>query len=65
MIRRNIYVDALRSKFHETRIYPGIRDTIHDLYFIATRLVSQVRIAYAKFPDATKINDLQEDVFEG
>ena len=60
-----IRVDALRSKVHETEIDPGLRNTIHDLSFIAAILVSQVRIADAKVPDATRINDLDKDVFEG
>ena len=59
-----IYVDALQSKFHETEIEPGKRDTVHDPYFIVTRLVSQVRIADAKVQDTTRITDLKEDVFE-
>ena len=60
-----ISVDALRSKVHDTNIDPGIRNTMHDPSFIATPLVSQVRIADAKVTDATRINDLYEDVFEG
>ena len=55
----------MRSKVHETEIEPGLRDTVHDPYFIATRLVSQVIIFDAKVPDATIINDPDEDVFKG
>ena len=60
-----IHVDTLRSKVHETEIDPGICDTVHDLSFIATRLVLQVRITDAKFLDATIITNIEEDVFEG
>ena len=60
-----ICIDALGSKVHETEIELGICDTVHALYFIATRLVSQLRIADAKVPDATRINDIEEDGFEG
>ena len=61
----SIHVKALRNKVHETKIDPGLRNTVHDPSFIATQLVSQVRIAYAKVTDATRINDPGEDVFEG
>ena len=60
-----IRVDILWSKLHETEIDPGLRNILHNLSFIATRLVSQVRIADAKVLDATKIIDLDEEVFEG
>ena len=60
-----IHVYALRSKFHETEIYLGLRNTIHNPSFIAKRIVSQVRIANIKVPDATIITDLEEDFFEG
>ena len=59
-----IYIDVLRSKVHDTEIEPGLRYIVHDSSFITTRLVSQVRIADAKFPNATRITDLEEDVFE-
>ena len=58
-------VDALRIKVHDTEIEPGLRFTIHNLSFIATRLVSQVKIADAKFPDATRSTDIEENIFEG
>ena len=38
---------------------------MHNLFFITIRLVSQVIITDAKLTDATRINDLYEDVFEG
>ena len=56
-----ILVDTLRSKVHETDIDPGLHDTVHDPYFIAMRIVSQVRIADAKIHDATRTHDLNED----
>ena len=49
------------SKVHDTDIDLGLHDTVHDPYFIATRLVSQVRIADAKVPDAKRITDIDED----
>ena len=55
----------MQSKLNDTEIDPGLHDTVHDPYFIATRLVSQVRIADAKVTDATRITDLEDDVFEG
>ena len=60
-----ICVDALQSKVHENEIEPGLHDTVHDPYFIATRLGSQVRMDNSKVPDATRITDLEDDVFEG
>ena len=60
-----IRVDALRSYVHETDIYPGLRNTVHNPSLVATRLVPQVRISDAKVPDATIITNLDEDVFEG
>ena len=51
------------SKVHETEIYPGLRDTIHDSSFVTTRLVSQVRIADTKVPDATINTDINEEFF--
>ena len=58
-----IHVDALQSKVHENEIDPGLRDNVHNASFIATRLVSQVRIADAKVLDATRINNLEDDLF--
>ena len=60
-----IRVDALQSKLNDTEIDPGLHDTVHDPYFIATRLVSQLIITEAKVPDETRITNLEEDVFEG
>ena len=60
-----ICVDALWRKVNETGIEPGLCNTVHKRSFITTRLVSQVRIANAKVPDATRITDLEEDIFEG
>ena len=55
----------MRSKVHETKIEPGLCETVPGPYFIATRLMSQLRIADAKVSDATRINDPDEGVFEG
>ena len=60
-----IRVDALRSKAHETEIDPGICNTVHNPSLITTRLVSQVIIDDTKIQDATRITDLEEEVFEG
>ena len=60
-----VCVGALWSKVHETEIEPGLHDTVRNLSFVTTTLVSQVRISDAKVPDATRITDLEEDVFEG
>ena len=55
----------MRSKAYETYIDPGLHDIVQTPSFIMTLLVSQVIIANAKVPDATRINDLDEDVLEG
>ena len=55
----------MRSKVHETEIDTGLHDTVHMPYFVATRLVSQVRISNAKVVDTTGITDLNKDFFEG
>ena len=60
-----IRVNAWRSKVHGTNIETGLCNTIHNMSSIATRLVSQVIIAYAKVPDATRITDIDKDVFLG
>ena len=60
-----ICVDTLRSKVHETNIEPGLSDTVNYSSFIVTRLVAQVITNDAKYSNATRINDLDEDVFEG
>ena len=60
-----IRVDALHRKVYETNIEPGLCVTVQNPSFIDTRLVSQVIIADAKFSDATRINNTDEDVFEG
>ena len=54
----------MRRKVLENKFEPGLLDTVHDLYFITTILVSQVRITNAKVPDATMITDLDKGVFE-
>ena len=58
-----IRVDTLQRKVQETDNEPGLSKTAHDPSFITTRLVPQVRIADAKFPDTTRIADLDKDVF--
>ena len=60
-----ILVHTLRSNVHETEIEPGICNIIHYPSFIATMLVSQVRIADTKVSYATRITDIEEEVFEG
>ena len=60
-----ICVDGFWGKVHETYIDPWICNAMHEPSFIATQIVSQVRIADAKFTYATIINDLYEEVFEG
>ena len=60
-----VCVGALWSKIHETEIELGLHDTVQNPSFVTTTLVSQVRISDAKVPDATRITDLEEDVFEG
>ena len=60
-----IHVDAVRIKVQETEVYPGICNTVHNPYFIVPRILSHVRIAEAKVPNATRITDIEEDIFEG
>ena len=60
-----IHVDTLRSNIHETEIETGLQNNVHDTSFIVMKLVSQVTIANAKVPDATRINYTDEEVFEG
>ena len=60
-----IRVDALRRKVHDTEMETGIRNTVHEPSFITMRLVSQVRIDDAKVSDATRITDIEKEVFEG
>ena len=54
----------MQSKVHDTHIEPRLRNTIHNPYFITTRLVSQVIIANTKVPDKTGNTDLGEDILK-
>ena len=60
-----IHIEEFQSKVHQTNIDPGLRDTVNDPYFIVTQLVPQVRIADAKVPDVTRINDPDKEILEG
>ena len=60
-----IQVNALRSKVHVTEIYPGLHNNVHKPSFVTTILVSQVIIYDSKVPYATRITNIEEDVFEG
>ena len=59
-----ICVDALWIKVHETNIDQGLRNTVHILSFVVTRLLLKVRIADANVPDAARIKFPDEEFFE-
>ena len=59
-----ICVDALQSRFHETKIDPGLSNTIYNPSFIATQLVSYVIISDANVTNSERINYPDEDAFE-